>query len=64
MGPQGLGMVCLGVALRSTCTYCTLSANTLNIHGVTWEIKPKPHGLKPLKLGNFKYKVFALYSKG
>ena len=22
------------------------------------------HGLKPLKLGNFRYKLFALYSKG
>ena len=32
MGPQGLGMVHLGVALRSTCTYCTLSAIILNIH--------------------------------
>ena len=26
--------------------------------------KLEPHGLKPLKLGNFKYKLFALYSKG
>ena len=34
MEPQGLQMVHLGVALRSTCTYCTLSAMVLNIHGV------------------------------
>ena len=44
MGPQGLGMVCLGVALRSTCTYCTLSAIILNIHRVRG-IKLEIHGL-------------------
>ena len=44
MGPQGLGMVCLGVALRSTCTYCTLSALILNIHGVRGT-KLELHGL-------------------
>ena len=32
MGPQGLGMVHLGVALRSTYTYCTLSAIIMSIH--------------------------------
>ena len=32
MGPQGLGMVHLGVALRSPCTYCTLSAIIMSIH--------------------------------
>ena len=37
MGPQGLGMVHLGVALRSTYTYCTLSGIILNIHGLRWD---------------------------
>ena len=34
MGTQGLGRVHLGVALRSTYTYCTLSAITLSIHRI------------------------------
>ena len=39
MGLQGLGMVHLGVALRSTCTYCTLIAIILEYSWVyaLWE---------------------------
>ena len=53
MGPQGLGMVYLGVALRSTCTYYTLSAMILNIHGVRGT-KLELHGLN---LETWKLKV-------
>ena len=44
MGPQGLGMVHLGVALRSTYTYYTLSAIILNIHGGTWGLNSNHMG--------------------
>ena len=57
MGPQGLGMVCLGVALRSTCTYFTLSAMILNIHRVRG-IKLEIHGLN-IEPGNLKYTLIS-----
>ena len=43
MGHQGLGMVHLGVALRSTCTYCTLIAIILEYSWVyaLWENSKK-----------------------
>ena len=64
MGPQGLGRVHLGVCPQVYLHLLYLECNYIEHSRGYVGIKLELHGLKPLKLGNLKYKLFVLYSKG